>query len=82
MTRIELLFGLVALSPAALNTSPGMHHPSVLVRLCSGSSTVQMVRLPVGPAGLPGSEAPGCCAKGCHSGTSRKRGRGRVDPTQ
>jgi len=82
MTRIELLFGLASLLPAALNTAPGTHHQSLLVRLCTGAAAVQTVRLPIGPASLPGSDAPGCCAKGCHSGASRKRTRATVDSTQ
>jgi len=82
MTRIELLFGLVSLLPAALNAAPGAHHQSLLARLCTGAAAVQTVRLPVGPANLPGPDAPGCCAKGCHAGASRKRTRATVDPTQ
>jgi hypothetical protein len=82
MTRVELLFGLASLLPAALNTSPGSHHEALLVRLCTGAASVQTMRLPVGPASLPGSDAPGCCAKGCHSGASRRRGHRRIDPSQ
>ena len=73
MTRFDLLFGLVSLMPAAFNAAPGHAHDSLLVRLCTGDGVVRTMQLPVGPAGIPGGDQPGCCAKGCHSGASRKR---------
>ena len=73
MTRVDLLIGLVSLLPAAFNAAPGHSHESLLVRLCTGDGVVRTMQLPVGPAGMPGGDQSGCCAKGCHSGASRKR---------
>lgn len=81
MTRFELLFGLASLLPAAVNPTPA-RHTSLVVGLCTSAGVVLTARLPAGPADLPGTAAPGCCAKGCHSGASRRRGRGRLDPSQ
>ncbi len=80
--KLIALFGIVALLPAALNTTPAMGRGTLDVPLCTGDGLARTVTVPVGPAGLPGSDPPGCCAKGCHTGGARKRGGKRVDPAQ
>lgn len=82
MTRLDILFGLVSLLPAAINTTPGRDHQSLLARLCTGDGVVRTMQIPVGPTGLPGGDQPGCCAKGCHSGGARKRSSRKLDPSQ
>ena len=75
------LFALAALIPASFNPSPGSGH-SLVVLLCTGDGATRSVTLPLGSEGPPGQEMPGCCAKGCHTG-SRKRMAGRqIDPGQ
>lgn len=82
MTRLDILFGIVSLLPAAVNTTPGHAAQSLLASLCTGDGVVRTMQLPVGRTGLPGGEQPGCCAKGCHSGASRKRSSRKLDPSQ
>jgi len=75
------LFALAALIPAAFNTAPASARPLVAA-LCTGDGAARSMNLPVGGDGPPGKEAPGCCAKACHTG-SRKRMAGRqFDPGQ
>lgn len=80
--RMIMLFGIVAMVPAALNTSPAMAHGVLAAALCTGDGIARTVSVPVGPAGVPGSDQPGCCTKGCHSGGTRKRSGKRLDPAQ
>ncbi len=73
MTR-RFLLGLAALLPAALNAGP-VAARAILVQLCSGSGEARLVAMPLGNgAPQPGDGAAPCCAKGCHTGGSRKRG--------
>ncbi|HWU03331.1 MAG TPA: hypothetical protein VN222_11385 [Novosphingobium sp.] len=83
MKRISLL-GLLALVPAALNASPAAARGVLAVPLCAGDGAARTVNVPVGPQDVPGAEQPGCCAKGCQSGSARKRAKrcGDVDPAQ
>ena len=69
------LFGLVALVPAAFNVGPAAAH-GVAVPLCTGDGVARVVTMPVPSQNLPGGDQPGCCAKGCHTG-SRKKGQSR-----
>jgi len=65
-------FGLLALVPAALNTSSmAIGEAGLLVPICTGDGQVHYARLPAGPKRSGGDEGT-CCAKACHSG-SRKR---------
>ncbi|MBS0253992.1 MAG: hypothetical protein JSS36_01975 [Proteobacteria bacterium] len=83
MSRATALFGILALLPAALNTSPASAAGRLAVPLCTGDGVARVVQLPLGPARIPGGESPGCCAKGCHSGGARKRlGCCELDPAQ
>jgi len=65
------LFGLVALLPAALNSAPATAR-GMVVPLCTGDGVARTLTLPLAPNELPGKEAPGCCAKGCHTGSRKK----------
>ena len=69
------LFGLLALIPAALNVSPAAAQ-GLAVPLCTGDGAPRQVTVPVPARTLPGGDQPGCCAKGCHTG-SRKKGQSR-----
>ncbi|MFC3175394.1 hypothetical protein ACFOD9_14125 [Novosphingobium bradum] len=71
------LFGLVALVPAAFNVTPAMGR-GLAIPLCTGDGAARSVTVPVPASDLPGGDQPGCCAKGCHTG-SRKKGQGRQD---
>ena len=77
-----MLFGLIALIPAALNTTPGNAHSQLAVPLCTGDGVARTITVPLGQSGLPNSDPPGCCVKGCHSGSARKRAGKRLDQTQ
>lgn len=62
------LFAALALLPAMVGPLPAAAQ-SLTVALCNGGS----LTIPAGgSAPLGGSQGP-CCAKGCHSGQSRKR---------
>lgn len=71
--RFAALFGLVALFPAAVNAA-SVPVSGVLVPLCTGDGQVHMVRVPMRSPGAPGGKDTPCCNKGCHAGSSRKRG--------
>lgn len=73
MKRIAL-FGLIAMIPAALGTSPASAAGSLAVPLCTGDGQVLMVNVPIRSSDVPGGQTSGCCAKGCHASSSRKRG--------
>lgn len=76
-------FALTALVPAALNVSTPAAGASLLVPVCTGDGLVHMVQVPVGgQQPLPGGDNGSCCAKGCHSGSSRKRGQRNFAPAQ
>ncbi|HMO69220.1 MAG TPA: hypothetical protein PKD92_07860 [Novosphingobium sp.] len=62
------LFGLLALGPAISGPAPARAEVLMLA-LCGGG----VVSLPLAPASAPGVPQGPCCAKGCHSSSSRKR---------
>lgn len=69
------LFALVAMIPAAFNPVPARAGGAgIVVALCSGAETGRTVTIPVKPQLPPAQDGNGCCAKGCHSSSSRKRG--------
>ncbi|MDE2595424.1 MAG: hypothetical protein KGL44_00955 [Sphingomonadales bacterium] len=81
--RAISLFGIIALVPAALNVTPAAAAGLLTVPLCTGDGQVHMVNVPLNGNGIPGGDTNGCCAKGCHSGSSRKRASGcHFDPSQ
>lgn len=67
--RIAPAFALLALLPAVLNAAP--RSLTVVAASCAGGSVT--ITVPLKP-GAPerGGDQP-CCAKGCHTGSSRKR---------
>jgi len=69
------LFCLVAMMPAVLNGSAVSAHEPLAMLICTGDGSVQRVPLQVpSGSGTPGGrEGSGCCVKGCHNGSSRKR---------
>lgn len=79
--RLIALFGLVALFPAAVGAAPhAAGGQNVAVLLCAGDGIVRSISRPLGHGEVPGAEQPGCCAKGCHNGGARKRGKGGKTP--
>jgi hypothetical protein len=79
--RLVTVLGLIALMPAAVGAAPAHDGGHLTVPLCDGNGTARTVSIPVGQQDIPGAEQPGCCAKGCQTGSARKRGR-RIDPSQ
>lgn len=77
----RLLIALVALVPAALNTAPAAAR-GLAVPLCGGDGGPRTITLPLPAGEIPGKEAPGCCAKGCHTGSRRKSQSGQIDTGQ
>lgn len=68
-----MLFGLVALTPSALATSPPGVAQTVVVSVCRGTETGVKVRIPLHQAPAePGTDGD-CHPKGCHAAGSRKR---------
>ena len=79
--KVPALLGILALVPAAFNVSPAAAR-GILVPLCSGDGSVRSVTLPVSDGQIPGKDAPGCCAKACHTGTRKKSQRCQIDTGQ
>jgi len=76
-------FSLVALLPAALNLSVPAPGSTLLVPFCTGDGLIHMVQVPVDGQQVPGKDSSAtCCAKGCHSGSSRKRQSKEFEPSQ
>ncbi len=76
-------FSLLSLLPAALNLSVPAAGASLVVPFCTGDGQVHSVQVPLGGPQVPGKDNSGtCCAKGCHSGSSRKRGTREFEPSQ
>jgi hypothetical protein len=74
-------FGLIALIPAALNLSAPTAAGTLMIPLCTGDGQVRMVEVPGTPKAPAGGDN-GCCAKGCHSSSNRKRGPRNFEPAQ
>ncbi|MFA7585773.1 MAG: hypothetical protein WCY11_06190 [Novosphingobium sp.] len=71
----DALIGLAALIPAAFNPAPSAAAAGgLVVPLCIGGESGRVVVIPVMPPEPPRRDGEGCCAKGCHTGSSRKRG--------
>ena len=71
--KLLAMFCMVAMVPAALNAAPA-EAATLTVPLCAGDGVARTISVPLGQSQLPGGDPPGCCVKGCHSGSSRKRG--------
>jgi len=74
---IRTIIGLAALVPAALNVSPAGVR-GLAVPLCTGDGITRTVTVPVSDPGFPTDERPGCCAKGCHTGSRKKHQTGKL----
>lgn len=70
---VRILLGIAALLPVAFNVAPAAAANVLIVPVCTGDGQVHLMRLPGDNPPLPGKDGAGCCAKGCHSGGSRKR---------
>jgi len=79
MKRTSLL-GLIALVPLALNVSAPAQG-AVLMPMCTDGRSVVVVPLGAGGS-LPGKTDSGCCIKGCHGGSSRKKLAKLFEPAQ
>lgn len=73
MRRSARLFALLAIMPAALHAAPMMASSSLLVPICSGDGQTRLVESPR-DGSAPRKSGEQDCIKGCHGGTSRKRG--------
>ena len=62
------LFGLLSLGSAITGPAPARAEV-LLLPLCGGG----VASVPLAPASAPGVPQGPCCAKGCHSSSSRKR---------
>ena len=68
MTAATLL-AAIALLPAMTGPLGGAEHRSLNLSLCAGGT----VTLPLEGSPTPQDGTAPCCAKGCHSSSSRKR---------
>jgi len=62
-------FALVALLPAMMLNPVASQARAMDVPLCGGG----VLSVPLGGQNVPGGGDSPCCAKGCHTGSSRKR---------
>ena len=79
--RIVPLFALIAITPAALATSPAAATQVLAVSICNGDGVTRTVSLPVPHKPSRNGDDP-CCMKGCHAGGNRKRIVREFDPSQ
>lgn len=75
--RLRMVLGVIALLPAAVNAAP-VHAGSLALPVCSGDGIVRTVTIPAPSGDIPGREQPGCCAKGCHTGSRKKAASGKL----
>lgn len=69
------LFGLLAMLPAMANTVPARAAGMLSLPVCSGDGVARTVDVPVPASPVrPSQGDSGCCVKGCHAPSSRKRG--------
>jgi hypothetical protein len=78
MRQAAALFAMIAMVPAGVLAAVPARSGTLVVPLCAGDGAARTIAIPLAPDGVPGG-APGkgdtpCCAKGCHTGSSRKRG--------
>lgn len=70
--RHRSLLGVLALAPMALNVNVATAMSPIIAPLCSGGAAARGIAIPQAPSPSRNSEQ-GCCIKGCHVGSSRKR---------
>ena len=78
--RRSSLLGLIAMLPAALNLSAPAAG-TILLPICTGDGQVHLMPLPRND-GPGGGAQNGCCIKGCHSGSNRKKIVKEFEPAQ
>lgn len=69
MNQAGALVALLTLVPAMAGPLPAAGAARIAAALCGGGT----VSIPLSAPQLPGGPESPCCAKGCHSGQSRKR---------
>lgn len=74
MSRAIRLFALLAIMPAALHAAPAFAGERLLVPICTGDGQTRLVAIPKDGEGSGQGGEGRECAKGCHGGSSRKRG--------
>ena len=77
----RMLIGLIALGPAALNAAPA-RAGALALPVCTGDGSARTITVPVPTGELPGRDQPGCCAKGCHTGSRKKPQSRQIDKQQ
>lgn len=83
MNRAFTRFALLAILPAAIHAAPAYAGGSLLVPVCTGDGQTRLVAIPNGGRGSGDERQSRDCAKGCHGGSSRKRGAAPVlEPAQ
>lgn len=80
MNRAARIFALLAIAPAALHAAPVMAGDSLLVPICTGDGQTRLVAISKGGNGQR-KEGEQDCIKGCHGGSTRKRG-SQFEPAQ
>lgn len=73
-------FGLVALLPMALATSPAQAGTMTLM-ICTGNGPARSIEVPLPGKPLRQGDEP-CCMKGCHSAGNRKKAQRQFDAPQ
>ena len=73
MMRYAVMFALGSLVPAAVNAAVPLTGGRLEIALCTGSGAARTISIPLTPGGAPGPGETPCCAKGCHTNSSRKR---------
>ena len=72
--RLALMCSLAALVPAGVNAAVPASSGTLSILICTGDGAVRHMAIPAEPQGpTPAGDTP-CCAKGCQTGSSRKRG--------
>lgn len=69
MSSATILLAAVSLLPAITGPVVAERGSEAMVALCGGGT----ISIPLGGAPAPGEGSAPCCAKGCHSGQSRKK---------
>lgn len=70
--RLLAIFSLGSMLPAVVNATP-LAGTALIVPLCTSDGRTVSVIVPGQPQLPRRSGDEGCCVKGCHGGSSRKR---------
>ena len=72
MKRWFAAFSLIAMTPAVINAAPALG-TVITMRMCNSAGETVEVSVPGQPQLPRRTGDEGCCVKGCHGGSSRKR---------